>query len=91
MLLERPGCHLCEAVESELRSRLAVAARLIVVDINANPWLHDEYLLRIPIVAVRGKVVFEGSMIDLRGEWKGKLLRALELPGERDRQSHVHT
>jgi len=82
LLLGKPGCHLCETVEAELRSVRGLSARLIVVDVDTDRTLYDRYLLRIPIVTVDGEVIFEGSMMDLRGEWKEKLLAALGLAEE---------
>jgi predicted thioredoxin/glutaredoxin len=72
-ILVRPGCHLCETVEKELLSLGKVVPRLVIVNIDTNRELYEKYLLRIPIVTVRGKVVFEGSMMDPGGTWKGEL------------------
>jgi len=77
VVLGKPGCHLCEAVETELRSIRTVAPRLRVVNIDSNRALYDRYQLRIPIVTVGGKTVFEASMMDQEGEWKDKLCRLL--------------
>jgi hypothetical protein len=76
MLLGRPGCHLCASVEKELRSMDEVP-ELSVVNIDEDRALYDKYLLRIPIVIVEGSVVFEGSMMDLKGEWKERLVHQL--------------
>jgi Glutaredoxin-like domain (DUF836) len=78
VLLGKPGCHLCEAVETELRSMETIAPRLIVVNIDSNRALYDRYLLRIPIVTVGGKAVFEANMMDPEGEWKKTLARLLD-------------
>jgi hypothetical protein len=77
VILGKPGCHLCEAVEMELRSVGTVSPRLRRVNIDTDRALHDRYLLRIPIVTVGGEVVFEGSMMDVKGEWKERLFRQL--------------
>jgi glutaredoxin-like protein DUF836 len=77
VVLGKPGCHLCEAVETELRSIEAVAPRLRVVDIDSNRSLYDKYQLRIPIVIIGGKAIFEASMMDPEGEWKRILAQLL--------------
>jgi len=77
VVLGKPGCHLCEAVEMELRSLGAAVSRLIVVNIDTNRALYDQYQLRIPLVTVGGKLVFEASMMDPKGEWKGRLSQLL--------------
>ena len=78
-VLGKPGCHLCEAVEEELRSLDGIASRLTVVNIDINRGLYDRYQLRIPIVTLDGKVVFEASMMDPEGKWKVKLRQLLVL------------
>ena len=51
-LYSRPGCHLCEHLETELRAMLEgrddVAVR--IVDITEDPALEREYLIRIPVL-----------------------------------------
>jgi len=49
-----------------------------VVYIDENPVLHDQYWLRVPVVQIEGRDVFEANMIDLEGEWKKKLARLLD-------------
>ena len=51
-LYSRPGCHLCEHLETELLELLRgwdVAVRL--VDITEDPVLELEYVIRIPVLA----------------------------------------
>ena len=76
-VLGKPGCHLCEAVEQELRSLEGLASRLNFVNIDTNRMLYDKYQLRIPIVTLDGKVVFEASMMDPEGKWKAELSQLL--------------
>lgn len=50
-LYSRPGCHLCEHLETELHELLQgrdVAVR--IVDITDDPALEREYLIRIPVL-----------------------------------------
>ncbi len=70
----REGCHLCEVVESEILSLIGAGANR--VDIDRDPMMHDRYLLRIPVVTIDGKEVFEAKMMDPAGNWRG-LLRSL--------------
>ena len=77
LVLGKPGCHLCESVETELRCIDTVAPRLRVVNIDSNRALYDRYQLRIPIVTVGGEAVFEASMMDPEGGWKDKLRQLL--------------
>jgi hypothetical protein len=76
VLYSKRGCHLCGAVESEILSKSR--NRLVVVDIEDDKVLYDEYWLRIPVVSVGGEVLFEVKMMDPAGEWKAKLVRLLE-------------
>jgi len=80
VLLEKPGCHLCEQVEAELRSGNAGAAGFTVVNIEGSRELHDEYWVRIPVVLVGGVVVFDARMMDVEGEWRKTLRRLLGSP-----------
>jgi hypothetical protein len=77
VILAKPGCHLCEAVEEELRFRLP-DQRPIVVNIEPNSPLYNDYVLRIPVVKFKGEVVFEASMMDPKGEWKERLWHLLK-------------
>ena len=76
LLFSRKGCHLCEAVEAEMRSVSGIAANLTVVDIDKDSALHDMYFLRIPVIRVGDRTVFEAKMMDRDGQWK-ITLRAL--------------
>jgi Glutaredoxin-like domain (DUF836) len=55
-LYSRPGCHLCEQVETDLR-RLArrYPHQLRTVDITQDPLLFEQYGERIPVLAVQGR------------------------------------
>ena len=76
MLFSKKGCHLCEAVEAVMRSISGIGTSMRVVDIDEDSALHDMYFLRVPVVRVGGKDVFEAKMMDRDGEWK-ITLRAL--------------
>jgi hypothetical protein len=65
-------------VEAEIRSMKGVRADVTVVDIDKDPALHDRYWMRIPVVTVGGKDVFEAKMMDLEGRWKKRLPSLLE-------------
>jgi len=77
VLFSKRGCHLCEAVEAEIRSMAIIGTGLTVVDIDKVSVLHDKYWMRIPVVRVRGEDVFEAKMMDQEGEWKNRLAQIL--------------
>ncbi|MDG7008533.1 MAG: glutaredoxin family protein [Nitrososphaerota archaeon] len=69
----REGCHLCDAVEAEIRSLEEFRDALTAVDIEKDPTLHAKYWMRIPVVTIGGREVFEASMMDLEGRWRRRL------------------
>lgn len=52
-LYSRPGCHLCERLETELAPVIAGRATLEIVDISEDPALLARYGLRIPVLVGR--------------------------------------
>lgn len=58
-VFSRPGCGLCEQMLEELASVLpaAEAARVQVVDIEADPELTRKYGTRIPVLLADGEFV----------------------------------
>lgn len=78
VVYSKKGCHLCEAVETEIRSMTVIGMSLKVVNIDEDSVLHDRYWLRVPVVMVEGEEVFEAMMMDQGGEWKERLARLLE-------------
>lgn len=65
-LFGRAGCHLCEQARDGLRELVAATgARLVEVDTAAQPRLMAAYRLRIPVIAVEGRVVAEGRWTPL--------------------------
>jgi len=67
-LYGRPGCHLCDEAEAELR-RLAprLGFELQLVNIEADDELHRRYLYEIPVVAL-------GDMEIAKAPIRGKAL-----------------
>ncbi len=63
-------------MESEIRSMIGADVRH--VDIDKDRTLHDKYWLRIPVVSIDGKEVFEAKIMDPDGSWRG-FLRSLLL------------
>ena len=56
----RVGCHLCEEAERVLRQEQAVTPfHLDLVDVDADPELVRRYGVRVPVVAVNGRDLFE--------------------------------
>ena len=78
MVYGKEGCHLCDEVEEAIRSLAGFRGSLTVVDIEKDPALQARYLVRVPVVTVGGKEVFEASMMDLRGLWRKQLSALLK-------------
>ncbi len=58
-LYSRPGCHLCDSVEQDIR-RVGneVPLQLEVIDIRTSVELEEKYLFTIPVVMIDGEEVF---------------------------------
>jgi hypothetical protein len=62
-LFSRPGCHLCEDAEAQVRQVLGRAqSRLRVVNILEDRDLEDRYVFRVPVLCVNGVEVAEGQI-----------------------------
>lgn len=59
VLYGKPGCGLCDHAKDALT---AARVRFDEVDITTDPGLMQELGVRIPVVEVDGKVVFEAGM-----------------------------
>ena len=57
-------------------------ADLTIVNIDEDSLLHDMYWLRVPVVRVGGKDVFEAKMMDREGGWKMRLRDSISKPLE---------
>lgn len=55
----RAGCHLCEDAIAVVRAVAAGRAHVALVDIDADPELHDRFTVRVPVVAVDGVEIAE--------------------------------
>jgi glutaredoxin len=78
VVFSKKGCHLCEAVEAEMRAMTGIEISLKTVDIDEDSELYGRYWLRIPVVRVGGEDVFEARMMDQKGEWKKRLAQLLQ-------------
>ncbi len=59
-MYSRPGCHLCDrAREALLAERTRSPFDLIEVDVETEDALELEYGIRIPVVTIDGREVFE--------------------------------
>jgi glutaredoxin len=59
-LYTRAGCHLCEEAERVLRAEQAATPfHLELVDIDGDPELARRYGVRVPVVAVDGRDLFD--------------------------------
>lgn len=62
-LYTKPGCHLCEVMKQELaRAGLKGRYTLEEVDVGRDPKLLKLYGTRIPVLAIAGRVAFEGKL-----------------------------
>ena len=94
-LYSKPGCHLCEVMKQELaRAGLERRYALEEVDISGDAKLSKLYGLRIPVLAIAGRVAFEGKLdpahfervlLERAAEWERArtLARALDSGKER--------
>lgn len=73
VIFSRQGCHLCDDVESLIRSIGGIKLSLDVVDIDADAELQGKYWMRIPVVEVDGREIFEVKMMDPAGGWEDRL------------------
>ena len=72
------GCHLCDDVEAEIRTLREFRDALTIVDIEKDPTLHAKFWLKIPVVTVGGREVFEARMMDTKGGWRKRLPELLK-------------
>jgi glutaredoxin len=60
VLYGKPGCHLCADALAVVRAvRAERPFDLVEVDVSADPELHARYGVRIPVVAVAGRELFD--------------------------------
>lgn len=55
----RAGCKLCAEAERVAAEVAAGLADVELVDIDADPELHERYTVRVPVVAVDGVELFD--------------------------------
>jgi hypothetical protein len=59
VLYSRPGCHLCEAIKTEMtRAGCADLYSLEEIDIESDPQLLERYRYEIPVVCINGVEAF---------------------------------
>ena len=59
-LYGRPGCCLCDEARTSLeRIRAERPFELVEVDITSDDALHRRFLVRIPVVALDGKEIYD--------------------------------
>jgi len=74
-LYGREGCHLCDEALALLRPLAAEhAARVEVIDIEADDELHRRYLERIPVICLDGEELYD-FFVDER-DLRARLARA---------------
>jgi len=81
-LYTRPGCHLCDEAKSLIAPLIAeFGARLIEVNIDADPELQERYNLDVPVIFLAGRKIAK-HRIDPT-QFKRLLLEARRHPGPR--------
>lgn len=69
--LTRPGCELCSEAESTVeRAVQLVGGRLVCIDIDADPELAVDFVLRIPVVRTSSGVVLDEGIIGFGKLWR---------------------
>ena len=80
-MLSKEGCHLCERAIDTLRELSTYNVfDLEIIDISKDRVLFERYFLKIPVVQLDGRDVFEVEQIALPDDCKknlGKLVRSL--------------
>ncbi|MDG6922324.1 MAG: glutaredoxin family protein [Nitrososphaerota archaeon] len=78
-VLSKEGCHLCERAIQTLRD-LSMTKRfyLEIVDISKDRVQFEKYFIKIPVVRLDGKDVFEVEQIALPNECKKNLGKLVE-------------
>ncbi|MGI0078758.1 MAG: glutaredoxin family protein [Nitrososphaerales archaeon] len=81
-VISKHGCHLCEKAIQILESlRTRASFELEILYIEDDESLHDSYWLKIPVVRLDGKDIYEAEDIALPSECKEKLERVLSRMG----------
>jgi hypothetical protein len=63
VLYTRRRCTLCDRMRVEIaRARLGRRVRLELVDVDLDPELARRYGARVPVLAIGGRVAFEGTL-----------------------------
>jgi glutaredoxin len=55
----RAGCHLCREAERVVAEVAHGRAAVRLVDIDADPAITERYTVRVPVIAVDGRELFE--------------------------------
>lgn len=76
-LFTRAGCHLCDAMKSEIaRADVAHLYTLSEVDIERDPRLLERHARSIPVLEIAGRAAFKGRLT--AAEFRRKLERRIE-------------
>jgi glutaredoxin len=81
-LYTRPGCHLCDEAKSLIAPLLAqFGARLLEINIDADPELHERYNLDVPVIFLAGRKIAKHRLDPT--QFKRQLLEARRHPTPR--------
>jgi glutaredoxin len=72
-VLAKEGCHLCERAIDILKQLQKPSFEIEVIDIASNPELFREYFLKIPVIRLDGKDIFDVEQIALPDDCRRKL------------------
>jgi glutaredoxin len=81
-LYTRPGCHLCDEAKSLIAPMLAeFGARLLEINIDGDPELHERYNLDVPVIFLAGRKIAKHRVDPT--QFKRQLLEARRDPPPR--------
>jgi glutaredoxin len=73
-VLSKEGCHLCErAIDTLLELSTSYVFDLEVVDISSDETLFKKYFLRIPVICLDGRDIFDAEQLALPNDCRRNL------------------
>ena len=79
VVLSKDGCHLCEKAIDVLKDLSEeYGLQLEIIDIRDNDALYKEFFLRIPVIKIDGKIVFEASNVAHPDDYRTNLVRIVK-------------
>ena len=73
-VLSKDGCHLCEKAIDVLKElSTEYGFQIEIVDIRKNETLYKDFFLKIPVVRIDGRVVFNAEDVTHPDEYRPRL------------------